>query len=35
MGIFNNISKLLGKSIQRLDATYDVVLGDYAKRVNY
>ena len=32
MGIFNNITKLRGKSIQRLDATYDVVLGDYAKK---
>ena len=32
MGIFNNITKLPGKSIQRLDATYDVVLGDYAKK---
>ena len=32
MGIFNNITKLSGKSIQRLDATYNVVLGDYAKK---
>ena len=32
MGIFNNITKLSGKSIQRLDATYDVVLGDYVKK---
>ena len=32
MGIFNNISKLSSKNIQRLDATYDVVLGDYAKK---
>ena len=32
MGIFNNIKKLSDKSIQRLDATFDVVLGDYAKK---
>ena len=32
MGIFNNITKLPAKSIQRADATYDIVLGDYAKK---
>ena len=32
MGIFNNISKLTDKKIQRLDATYDLILGDYAKK---
>ena len=32
MGIFNNISKLSDKKIQRLDATYDLILGDYAKK---
>ena len=34
MGIFINITKLSGNGIQRLDATCDVVLGDYAKNID-
>ena len=35
MGIFNNISKLTSKNIQRADATFEVIWSKYAKKMNY
>jgi hypothetical protein len=32
MGIFNHISKLSNKNIQRTDATFEVIFSDYAKK---
>ena len=32
MGIFNNISKLSSKAIQRVDTTFELISADYVKK---
>ena len=32
MGFFNNISKLSNKNMQRVDATFEVIWSEYAKK---